>query len=140
MLELSGDVAAARRWLGEALELFERKGDVVSAAHTRDRLSSLEAGPARSAIAGVLRSLGDRGEIAVLVEVDVHQAGRGVLAARARDLLGRPVVLEVEHHVAALGDAVLKRRSVVVDLDHHLAQQGEQARYGSRAPSPRSGT
>jgi predicted ATPase/class 3 adenylate cyclase len=45
VLELSGDVAAARRWLGDALALFERKGDVVSAAHTRDRLSSLEAGP-----------------------------------------------------------------------------------------------
>ena len=45
VLELSGDVAAARRWLGEALELFERKGDVVSAAQTRDRVSSLEAGP-----------------------------------------------------------------------------------------------
>ena len=45
VLELSGDVAAARRWLGEGLALFERKGDVVSAAHTRDRVSSLEAGP-----------------------------------------------------------------------------------------------
>jgi tetratricopeptide (TPR) repeat protein len=45
VLELSGDVAAARRRLGEGLALFERKGDVVSAAHTRDRVSSLEAGP-----------------------------------------------------------------------------------------------
>jgi tetratricopeptide (TPR) repeat protein len=45
VLELSGDVAAAQRRLGEGLALFERKGDVVSAAHTRDRVSSLEVGP-----------------------------------------------------------------------------------------------
>ena len=45
VLELSGDGAAARRCLGDALALFERKGDVVSAAHTRERISSLEAGP-----------------------------------------------------------------------------------------------
>jgi tetratricopeptide (TPR) repeat protein len=45
VLEASGEGAAARRALGEALELFERKGDVVSAAQTRERISSLEAGP-----------------------------------------------------------------------------------------------
>jgi predicted ATPase/class 3 adenylate cyclase len=45
VLEASAEAAAARRALGEALELFERKGDVVSAAHTRERISSLEAGP-----------------------------------------------------------------------------------------------
>jgi hypothetical protein len=45
VLELSADAAAARRALEEALALFERKGDVVSAAHTRERVSGLEAGP-----------------------------------------------------------------------------------------------
>ena len=38
VVELSGDAAAARRWLGEALALFERKGDVVvRRAHARPR-------------------------------------------------------------------------------------------------------
>src|SRR5215204_1465214 len=45
VLELSADGAAARRPLSDALALFERKGDVVSAASTRDRISRLEAGP-----------------------------------------------------------------------------------------------
>jgi predicted ATPase/class 3 adenylate cyclase len=45
VLELSGEAAAARTALDDALALFERKGNVVSAAHTRERISSLEAGP-----------------------------------------------------------------------------------------------
>jgi predicted ATPase/class 3 adenylate cyclase len=45
VLELSADAAATRRALDEALALFERKGDVVSAAHTRERVSGLETGP-----------------------------------------------------------------------------------------------
>jgi tetratricopeptide (TPR) repeat protein len=51
VLELSADAAAARRPLDVALALFERKGNVVSAAHTRDRIAGLEAGPLFSASA-----------------------------------------------------------------------------------------
>jgi predicted ATPase/class 3 adenylate cyclase len=45
VLELSAGTAGARRALDDALALFERKGNVVSAAHTRERIKSLEAGP-----------------------------------------------------------------------------------------------
>src|SRR5215208_5303798 len=45
VLDASGEAAPARRALGAALALFERKGDIVSAASTRERLGSLEAGP-----------------------------------------------------------------------------------------------
>jgi tetratricopeptide (TPR) repeat protein len=45
VLELSAEAAAARHALHDALALFERKGNVVSATYTRERISSLEAGP-----------------------------------------------------------------------------------------------
>jgi tetratricopeptide (TPR) repeat protein len=43
VLELAGDAAAARACLEDVAELYERKGNVVSSARTRERLLALEA-------------------------------------------------------------------------------------------------
>jgi class 3 adenylate cyclase/tetratricopeptide (TPR) repeat protein len=43
VLELAGDAAEARACFEEALELYERKGNVVSAARIRERLRALRA-------------------------------------------------------------------------------------------------
>jgi predicted ATPase/class 3 adenylate cyclase len=56
VLERSADGAAARRALDDALALFERKGDIVSAAATRDRINSLEAGPLSGSASSPLRA------------------------------------------------------------------------------------
>jgi Flp pilus assembly protein TadD len=43
VLALAGDAAGARTNFEQALDLYERKGNVVSAARTRERLQSLQA-------------------------------------------------------------------------------------------------
>jgi ATP/maltotriose-dependent transcriptional regulator MalT len=43
VFELAGDLPGARSALEEALQLYDQKGNVVSAGRTRDRLASLEA-------------------------------------------------------------------------------------------------